>query len=126
MSLSTPQEVIARLTDIEDHLATNQNALESAAFSYFSLKRERDIARAKALLAQQGGTVAEREAKALIEVASGDIWEQFVSAEAAYEGLRLAQKSLSDRAMIGMSILRSQSRDGSYTPTGETYGSRAA
>lgn len=97
---------MTRLSEIESQMAENQNALEAAAFDYFGLKRERDLARAKSLLRQDGGTVAEREARATVEVSSGDIWNRFVAAEASYESLKAAQKSLADRASIGQTLLR--------------------
>lgn len=109
MSLASPQEVMARLSTIEEQMATNQNALERAAMDYFSYKREIDVERSKALLTVEG-TVAEREAKATQIVAASDLWQAFVRAEAAYESLRAAQRSLADRASIGQSILRAQGR----------------
>ena len=108
MTLASPQEVMQRLDEIEAQMATNQNALEAAAMTFYSCKREVDVERAKATLRQKGGTVAEREAQALLEVSSGDLWQKFVPAEAAYESLKLAQRSLADRASIGQSILRAQ------------------
>lgn len=96
-----------RLEEIEEQLATNQNSLESAAMDYHSYKREVDVARAKAFLNAEGSVQA-REAQALVAVSHGDLWRNFVSAEAAYESLKLAQRSLSDRASVGQSLLRAQ------------------
>lgn len=99
-----------RLAEIEALMATNQNELEKAAMTYFSCKREVDVEQAKAINRQEGGTVDSRKAQALIELSAGDLWQRFVPAEAAYETLKLAQKSLADRASIGQSILRAQGR----------------
>lgn len=99
-----------RLAEIEALMATNQNELEPAATNYYTYKREVDVLRAKTLLTLEGGTVDSRHARVTEIIASSDLWEAFVSAEAAYESLKLAQRSLADRASIGQSILRAQGR----------------
>ncbi len=99
-----------RLEEIENQMALNQNDLEHAAMDYFTYKREVDVLRAKTLRTIESGTVAEREARVTEIVAASDLWGTFVKAEAAYESLRLAQRSLGDRASIGQSILRTQQR----------------
>ncbi len=89
-------------------MAVNQNDLEAAALAYFGLKRERDIARAKALREQSGGSADSRAAAALLAIENTEMYRKFVEAEANYESLKLAQRSLADRASIGQSILRAQ------------------
>jgi hypothetical protein len=108
--LDSPAAVMQRLADIEGQMASNENGLEAAAMDYFSAKREHDLEMAKAVLRQEGKTVDQRNAQALVEVATGDVWQKFVTSEAAYNGLKLAQESLSSRSMIGMAILRAQGR----------------
>lgn len=105
--MRSPQEVMQRLEEIEAQQATNQNDLESAAMNYYQYKRETDVERAKAFLTAEGSVQA-REAQALVAVSNSDLWRNFVSAEAAYESLKLAQRSLSDRGSIGQSLLRAQ------------------
>lgn len=105
--MRTPQEVMARLEEVEEQMATNQNALETAAMDYSAYKREVDVAKAKTFQTAEG-SVQSREAQALIAVSASDLWQVFVSAEAAYESLKLAQRSLSDRGSIGQSLLRAQ------------------
>lgn len=106
MSLATPQEVMQRLDEIEGQMAENQNELEDAARDYFTLRRERDVQRAKLLATTpKTGTVDDRKAQVLLQMENTDLWRAFVAAEGNYESLKLAQFSLRDRASIGQSIL---------------------
>lgn len=109
-----------RLEEIEEQLAENQNALEDAASAYFAAKRWRDVKRATILLSKAGGTIAEREAETLVQLANSEetkeLYAGFVAAESSYESLKLAQRSLEARASIGQSILRAQNAAGAGRP----------
>lgn len=104
MPLSHPGAVIARLEEIENDLAIRQGALESAAQSWYRLKRDKEKARALAFIDAEG-TVAERQAIADRETALMGKEE-----EALYEALKAVVRTLETRASIGQSILRSQNR----------------
>ncbi|MBS3928033.1 MAG: hypothetical protein KGZ65_06175 [Sphingomonadales bacterium] len=97
-----------RLAEVESQLEENERELSGAATAYFGLKRERDVARAQALLEADGKNSDARNAQALLQIENTDLYREFVQAEAAYEGLALAQKSLIARATIGQSLLRAQ------------------
>ena len=111
MSLASPQQVMARLDDLESEMATAQNELEDAAMTYFKLKHEWNRRMAIALRKAEGANAGVRESNALIEVTTDDVfYMNFVAAEATYEALKLSQRSRADRASIGQSILRAQGR----------------
>lgn len=118
--MDNPHAVMARLAEIEEQLAENQNGLEGAAHDYFSLKRWRDLKRAKILLSKSGGTIAEREAETLVQLseseATKDDYARFIVAEAMFESMKLAHKSLDARASIGQSILKAQTASGEGRP----------
>lgn len=104
MSLASPQQVIARLEEIECDLAERQNRWEAAAQAWFVEKRDREQQRAQAFLVAEG-TVAERNAVA--DRHTGHIGKV---AEAEYEAQKAVVRTLETRANIGMSILRAQGR----------------
>ena len=104
MSLSSPEQVMARLSEIENDLALRQNALEAAAMSWFIAKRDKEKARAVAFLAAEG-SVAERSALADQQTATDGKQE-----EALYESLRAVVRTLEARASIGQSLLKAQGR----------------
>jgi len=103
-TLASPQQVLERLEEIERDLAARQNTLESAAYNWFRVKRDREHARARAFI-DATGTVAERQAKADVETAVMGRHE-----EAEFEAVRAVVRVLEARATIGQSILRSQGR----------------
>ena len=104
MSLSTPQQVMDRLEQIDADLATRMNTLESAARNWFTAKRTKEHDRAVAFISAQG-TVAERSAIADRDTAQGGVQE-----EAEYEAIKAVVRTLEARASIGQSILRAQGR----------------
>lgn len=102
--LSTPQQVVARLEQIDADLACRQNELEAAALEWFRMKRDREHDRAVAFIAATG-TVGERSA-----VADRDTSHIGADAEARFESVKAVVRVLETRASIGQSILRSQGR----------------
>lgn len=102
--LSTPQQIQARLSDIDNDLAVRQNAFESAARNWYRAKRDREHDRAVAFITATG-TVAERNAVAEAETARIGS-----DAEAEFEAIKAVVRVLETRANIGMSLLRSQGR----------------
>ena len=106
MSLSTPQQVQARLELIERDLAERANPLEQAALEWFRAKRDRERAYAEAYI-EATGTVDERKSAAVR--ASYLIG---LEAEARFEALRAVIRTLETRAQIGMSLLKAQTRVG--------------
>lgn len=102
--LTQPSAVMARLAEIEDDLASRQNALERAGMAWFKAKRDREHARAVAFL-QADGTVAERTALAESRTALDGKTE-----EAEWEALKAVVRVLEARASIGQSLLKAQGR----------------
>lgn len=105
VSLHTPQEVMSRLQDLEREIAERQNPYEEAAASWARAQRAIKRKRAKAFLSSTG-SVAERNAHADLAVADFGVDE-----EAAYEFHKAGIRTLSERASIGQSILRAQTRN---------------
>lgn len=104
MSLSTPQDIMQRLEELDRDLAARGPALESAARAWFVAKRDRDKARATVFLTTDG-TVAERNAHADKATATDG-----ASAEAEYEALRAVCRTIETRVGIGQSLLRALGR----------------
>ena len=102
--LSTPQQVQARLEEIEHDLALRQNTLEAAAWTWFKVRRDKEREWAKAYIAASG-PVHERKAHADLAVATIGVTE-----EAEYEAVKAVVRLLEARATIGQSLLRSQGR----------------
>lgn len=104
MSLSTPQQVQARLEEIDRDLAMRQNVLESAALAWYRKKRDREQRWARAYIETEGPAHV-RRAQADLAVATVGIAE-----EAEYEAVKGVVRVLETRASIGQSLLRSQGR----------------
>jgi hypothetical protein len=104
MTLSSPQQVTARLEAIDADLAVLQNEIEAAAWDWFVAKRKQEKNRAEAYLRAEG-PVETRKAIALVQTAT-----QAMEAEAAWEGKKAKLKTLETRATVGQSILKSQGR----------------
>lgn len=104
MSLSTPQQVQARLEAIENDLAARQNAIEAAALASFRAKRDREKQWAHAYISADGPAHV-RKAEADLAVATVGVLQ-----EAEYESLKAVVRVLETRATIGQSLLRSQGR----------------
>lgn len=100
----TPAQIEERLQTIDEDLGKRQNVYEAAAEAWYRALREREHRHAVEFMSAAGNTTERREhAKretALIGMAE----------EAEYESLRAVVKVLEQRAMIGMSLLRSAGR----------------
>lgn len=100
-----PLEIVRRLEEIEQDLATRQGTLESAAQKWFKAKRDREKARAVAFLSATG-TVAERNAIADEQTAIDGR-----DAEAEYEAVKAVVRVLETRASIGQTLARTNGRN---------------
>jgi hypothetical protein len=106
-------QIVERLEAIEEDLETRQTDFEASAGEYHRLTRDYELRLARASLAARGDTATERKWRALEAVAaSGDgIYESLKVAEGKYEGLKAAVRVLEQRATIGMSLLKAQTRE---------------
>ena len=104
MSLASPAQVMARLTEIETELAERQNDLEACAFAWFTAKRERERTEALEFMRAEGSVEARRQQAKRISAAIG------AEEEASWEGKRAVVRVLEARANIGMAILKAQGR----------------
>lgn len=104
MTLSSPQQVTARLEAIDQDLAVLQNEIEAAAWEWFRAKHKREKSRAESYLRAEGSVEA-RKAKADVQTAT-----QAMDEEAAWEAKKARLKTLEARATVGASILKSQGR----------------
>jgi hypothetical protein len=104
VSLSTPQQVQARLEEIENLIAETQNELEGAALDWFRRKAEREQAWTREYIAASGPAHV-RKATADLRASTIGIEE-----EARWEAMKVKMRGLSDRGNIGMAILKSQGR----------------
>jgi len=103
-TLSTPQQIMERLEQIEQDLADRQLELEEAALAWFRKKRDRERDWAVAFASAEG-TDAKRKAHAIRESCHVGAEE-----EGRWEGLRAVVRVLETRATIGQSLLRSHGR----------------
>lgn len=106
MSLSTPQQIMERLEELERDLAARQNLMESAARAWFIAKRDREKARAQVFLTTEG-TVAQRNAHADKATATDGARE-----EAEYEAIRSVCRVIETRVGIGQTLLKAHGRAG--------------
>jgi hypothetical protein len=104
MSLSTPQQVMERLEEIDRELAMRQNLLESAALKWFRAKWDREH-KWNVAYARAEGPAHVRKAEAIAETAGVGVEE-----EAEWEALRAVVRTLETRATIGMALLKAQGR----------------
>jgi hypothetical protein len=104
VSLSTPQEVQARLEGLDEDLASRQNTLESAAFSWYRAKRDREKQWAQAYIGAAGPAHV-RKAEADLAVATVGVLE-----EAEYEAVKAVVRVIETRVGIGQSLLKAQGR----------------
>ncbi len=110
--LTAPHLVLARLADIEQDIASRQGAYETAADDLARVRREWDLRMARALLGAEGSNQAAREASALLAIvaADDDLYERLTNAEAMHGALKVAINTLTERATIGMGILKAQTQ----------------
>jgi hypothetical protein len=97
---------MARLAQIEKHLAELQNVYEEAAEKWYEAQREIKKAHALALLGSKKGSITEKKAEG--DVAAYDV--EGSESEAMYESVKGAIRVLETRASIGMSLLKAQGR----------------
>lgn len=110
-ALASPQQVIARLQEIEHDLAERQNDWEEAAADRARLIRDWEHRYALCMKKAQGPNSEARKAAAFVMAAEmDDLYRHLTEAESTYEALRAVVKVLETRSTIGMSILRSQGR----------------
>lgn len=111
MSLSAPAQVLARLEEIEQDLATRQSAYEQAAGERARYVRDWDKRLAIHQKTAKGANAETRKATALVAaVEQDDLYERMTDAESRYEALRIVTKVMEQRATIGQSILKAQGR----------------
>lgn len=103
-ALSTPQQIMERLEQIDRDLAERQAELEQAAMDWFRKKRDREHDWAVAFAAAEG-TDTKRKAQANRESSRIGAEE-----EGRWEGLKAVVRVLETRATIGQSLLRSHGR----------------
>lgn len=108
---STPHAIHARLTAVENDLATRMNNYESAASDRARLTRDWEKRLAICQTRAQGPNADSRKAKALVAaIEQDDLYDRLKDAEGRYEALRVVTRVLEARSTIGMSVLRSQGR----------------
>lgn len=104
--LDSPAVVLQRLSEIERDLAERQNSYERSAGNWYAAQREIKRLHAIALLSSQKPSVTAQKAEADIAAVAAPGAEY----EAEYEALKAVIRVLEQRAMILMSILKSQGR----------------
>jgi hypothetical protein len=111
-------QIIDRLSAIEADLEERQGAYEQAAEDKHRLVRDYELRFARAFMAAEGKTATERKAQATLAVAAAedDLYARLLDAEGRYEGLKAAIRVLEQRAMIGMSLSKSQTRESGPSP----------
>ena len=110
MSLSTPQQVMERLEDLDRDLAARQLVFEQAALSWYQIKRDREHAEAVAFI-KANGPMDLRKAVSKQEAALIGKQE-----EALYEALKAVMRTIETRVGIGQSLLRAQGEGWRMTP----------
>ena len=115
-------QIIERLEAIEADLEARQVDYEAAAGEMHRLIRDYELRLARASLAATGDTATERKARALVAIAAaGDgLYENLKEAEGKYEGLKAAVRVLEQRATIGMSLLKAQTRESGPQSQGQS------
>lgn len=104
MSLSTPQQVQARLEELWTEIAEYANTVEDNAMEWFRIKRDREKAWANAYIGASGPAHVRRVMADLAVVDMG------LEEEAIWEGGRAKMRALETGANVGMAILKSQGR----------------
>lgn len=111
MSLSTPQQVQARLDVLDVEVAERQNDYEKSAGDKARFTRQWDKRYAIAMLKSKGPNAEVRKAAALVMAAEqDDLYDKLMEAEAMYAACYAALKSRDTRVGIGQSILKAQGR----------------
>ena len=111
ITLDNPHAVMGRLSDIENDLAMRQNEYEQVADARARLIRDWEKRLAIHGRTAKGGSADVRKANALsAAIEQDDLYERLSDAEARYDALKVVNKVLETRSVIGMSILRAQGR----------------
>lgn len=107
-------QIVARLEAIEEDLEVRQTDYEAAAGEYHRLIRDYELRLARVSMQTKADTATEKKWRALDAVAASDdgLYEKLKEAEGKYEGLKAAVRVLEQRATIGMSLLKAQTRAG--------------
>lgn len=104
--LDSPALVMHKLASVENDLAIRQNLLEDSARRWYTAQREIGRVRAQAMLTSRKPTVAEKKAEG--DLAAYDV--EGAASEAEYKACKAFVDMLEQRAMILMSLLKSQGR----------------
>lgn len=126
----TYEQILTRLSEIEDDLAERQDDYEQAADDYHRAVRDFELRVARVKISTDAGTETAKKDKALdaIAAAEDDLYDRLKDAEARYSAEKAAVKVLEIRATIGMSLLKQFAREsGSQGGTQPQWtGARAA
>jgi hypothetical protein len=102
---------MARLSEIENDLASRQGDYERAATDRARLMRDWERRLAICGTRSKGSSADVRKSAALVmAIEQDELFERLSDAEARFEALRAVIKVLETRSTIGMSILRAQGR----------------
>lgn len=103
----TVQQITDRLEQIEDDVAKRQEKGETAAENFYRIKRDYELAYAKAYV-QAKGSPTEKKQQALETLEGSELYFNLKEHEGAYEGWKAVMRALEQRASIGQSLLKSQ------------------
>ena len=109
----THDQIITRLEEIEEALATLDQEQNHPAHRYFIAKRDWEKAWAEQYLSTEG-TVDERKNKTILALYKTEAYKDYVTAEASYEAHKAKTRTLETRASIGQSLLRASTREGAF------------
>ena len=106
MTIPSAGQIIERLEVIDADLTEIRRLVETHAQGFHQAKRDWELELAKAYVASEGSNQKERESQALISLAKGQVYKDFIVAEAGYRGAQAALSILETRASVGQSVLR--------------------
>ena len=106
----TYSEIVTRLEGIEEALAHLDVETEHPAAAYYKAKGAWEFAWSKCYLTQEG-TVADRTAHTIIALYESGDYTAYVTAKGAWEAHKAKMRTLADRASIGQSLLKAQTRE---------------
>jgi hypothetical protein len=108
-----PGVIAVRLGEIADELATKADPWAKAVAKAERKRTEYELEFAKALVQQEGGSEADRKARALVEVA--DIKRELSDAEAVAKGCAAFFKSVDSEGGLLQSLLAKEREETRYT-----------
>ncbi len=111
--MTDPASVQQRLAAIDEDLASRQPRFEQVSGDLIRVKRDIDLRLAQCLVVAQGGSEKIREAQALLALVAADpaLYEKYKELEAEHGALKAAMSTLTARATIGQSLLRSLTQE---------------